>query len=238
MLPFRPAAPGNCVSPPVIRAAPGSASAALQRLSAFRVVEMSQPQPSGYFSHYYPSPYGKLDTRCLHCHQPSGVVWSVNPVSGVRPQMYPVDTAREAPADPSTRIEPLTPANSPIPAPYQAASVDQTAVNNIETEVEANDVGESLRDGTAAKADGRRPTTKNATKVSGGARKVRKRLIFNAEQLKVIRHRFDIDPYIGRFEACGIARELGVPTKPLLTWFANERRRVKAADLLATSEHP
>lgn len=239
MLPFRPAAPGNCVSPPFVRAAPGSASAALQRLSAFRVVEMSQPQPSGYFNHYYPSPYSNpLDMQCTQYYQPSGVVWSVNPVSGVRPQMYPVDTAWEAPADPPTQSEGLTPANSPIPAADQAASGDQTAVN-IETEVEADDVGESLRDDTVAKADGRRPTSKDATKVSGGARKIRRRLIFNTEQLRVIRHRFDIDPYIGRLEACGLARELGVATKPLLTWFANERRRVKAAGTkLATSEHP
>ena len=237
MLPFRPAAPENCISPPFIRAAPGPASAALQRLCALRVVEMSQPQPSGYFNHYYPSLYGNpFDTECTEYHQPSGVVWSVHPVSGVRPQMYPVDTAWEALVDPSTRIEAVTPANSPTPAPDKAASGDQTAVNT-ETEVEADDVGESHRDDTVTKADGRRPTSRNATKVSGGARKIRKRLIFNTEQLQIMRCRFDIDPYIGRSEACGLARELGVATKPLLTWFANERRRVRnASDPLATSE--
>lgn len=239
MLPFRPAARENCISPPFIRAAPGSASAALQRLTALRVVEMSQPQPSGYFNQYYPSPYGNpLDTKCTEYHQPSRAVWSVNPVSGVRPQMYPLDTAWEAPADPFTPIEAATPANSPIPAPDQAASGDQTAVN-IEIEVKADDVGESLRDDTVAKADGRRPTSRDATKVSRGARKIRKRLIFNAEQLQIMRYRFDIDPYIDRLEACGLARELGVETKPLLTWFANERRRVKnASDPLATSQRP
>lgn len=153
--------------------------------------------------------------------------------------MYPVDTAWEAPVDPSTRIEAVTPANnSPIPAPDKAASGDQTAVKT-ETEVEADDVGESHRDDTVAKADGRRPTSGDATKVSGGARKIQKRQIFNTEQLQIMRYRFDMDPYIDRLEACGLARELGVATKPLLTWFANERRRVKnASDPLVTPEHP
>lgn len=235
MLPFHPAVPGNCVSPPLIRASPGSASAALQRLSALHVVEMSQSQPSGHFNQYYPSPYtNPLDTGCTEYHQPTGFVWSVNPVPDVRPQMYPVDTAWEAPAEPPIQIEAVTPANSPIPA---AASGDQTAVN-IETAVEADDVGVLLRDDTVARADDRRPTSRGASKVTGGARKIRKKIIFNTEQLEIMRFRFGIDPYIGRLEACRLARELGVEAKPLLTWFANERRRVRnASDKLSTSEH-
>ena len=226
MLPFPPAIPRYCVATPLTRASSGSAGAALQRLSAFRMVARSRLQPFGYFNQYYPSPYGNpLHAGYPVYHPPFGG-WSVNPVSGVSPQMYPMNIATKAPAGPSTRTKAETTANSPIPSPDQAASSHQAAVN---AEIEVDDVSHSDRNDVVAKTDSGRPTRKAAIKARNNSLGMRRRVIFTTEQLQMMRYRFEINPYIRRLEARKLAKELGVAVQPLITWFANERRRVRNA---------
>ena len=230
MLPFPHAIPRYCVAPSLTRASSSSTGAALQRLSAFRMVERSRLQPFGYFNQYYPSPYDYPIHVGYPGYHPPFVGWSVNPVPGVSPQMYPMNTATRAPADPPTRIEAETTANAPTPSPNRAASSHQATVN---VETEADGVSNSGCDDVVAKTDSRRPTRRAAIKARNNSLGIRRRVTFTTEQLAIMRHRFQINPYIKRLEAGKLAKELGVAAQSLVIWFSNERRRVRNA-----STHP
>ena len=231
MLPFYPAAPGN-FSPPLIEAQPGSASEALQRLAALHSVGISEPIRPGYFNQYDPPHYSHpADKTFIECRQPSGFVWSVNPVFGVRPIMHPVNTTQIAPTDSSTGAEAVTPANSPDPGPHEATGSDQIVVNEEIEADEVDDIGGPLNEDRTRKAVSTQFTARDAIKVSSDPPR---RITFSVQQLRIMRNRFDTDHYIDRSEATELANELGITVKSLLNWFANERRRFKLTSGFST----
>ena len=232
MLPFCPAAPGS-FSPPLIEAPPGSASEALQKLAALHSVGISEPARPGYFNQYNPPHYSHpADKTFMECRQPSGFHWSVNPVFGVRPIMYPENTTQIAPTDSSTGAEAVTPANSPDPGPREATGPDQIVVNEEIEADEVADIAGPLNDDRARKADSTQFTTRDAIKVS--SEPPPKKITFSVKQLRIMRNRFDTDHYIHRSEATELANKLGITVKSLLNWFANERRRFKLASGFST----
>lgn len=224
MLPFRPAAPGHPIYPPSVAVPAGPAGEALYRLSASRSVGPWYPRPFGYFSQSFLPPYSNgINAPFMGYHQAPGFVWHINPVSGVRPIMYPVDAAHSASA---AGIESVTPFSSPAsPDQTVARSSDQTVVEEEEINVvNANNFDKPLDDTRAGKADSTQLMVSRPHMVSNVPRN---RITFNTYQLRIMRDRFDKHHYIDRREASELACVLGIPSRSLLIWFSNERRRVK-----------
>lgn len=230
MLPFRPTTPGHPIYPPSVAVPIGPASEALYRFSAPRSIGPGYPHPLGYLSQSFPSLCNNgFNAPFMGYHQPPGFVWRINPVSGVRPIIYPVDMAHRAAASSSTGIESVAPFSFPERAAQKTASRDQTVAKSSDQTVvkeeidvfKADDAGRPLDDN---RADSTQPTRKHPTRVRNGPRT---RTTYNTLQLRIMRDRFDKHRYIDQPEAIELAFALGITPKSLLIWFSNERRRVK-----------
>lgn len=237
MLPFRPATPGHPIYPSSVAVPAFPTSEALYGLSASRSVGPWYPHPSGYFSQSFPPPCSNgINAPFMGYHQPPGFAWRINPVLGVSPIMYPVDTAHGA-----TGIESVTPSSSPELAAQKTATgqtvangSDQTVVEEEIDVVKADDIGKPLDDNRAGKADSTQLTGKRPNKVRSGPRT---RTAFTMYQLQIMRDRFDKHHYIDKPEARELACVLGITARSLRIWFANERRRIKfTSNLPATPQ--